>query len=146
GDATAAGRRWRRRAAPSRRGAGAPGATRAPGGPGARRSARGGGLEPPITGPEPVVLPSTPPPEGDEAPPGSPPGPPTERPGSDPGREPSEPDDATGRHRRRLPRQVLHRGARPGGRHVGVEADLVGDPAHAGAVVRVGDDHDVVAR
>src|SRR5690606_5869109 len=116
--------------------------------------ARGGGLEPPITGPEPVVLPITPPPKGDEDPTGSPrSGPTRARPHTWPGRQPavaapgagrsgqrreaSEPDDPPGGHGEGLTGQVTGRGRGVGGRHVGPEADLVGDALDPGGVVRV---------
>src|SRR5690349_15611817 len=98
------------------------------------RCARGGGLEPPITGPEPVVLPITPPPNGRSVtlPKGlSAAG----GPGLDLAEllvdadETAEPHDAARRHRQRFLAEVGHsrravdrRGA--GGRHVGGEAEL----------------------
>src|SRR2546430_17338820 len=98
----------------------------------AHRCARGGGLEPPTTGPEPVVLPIPPPPKGEGA------------------RLPSgvarshavgavqdarlaaEAYDPADRHGDGLPAHVPQLGdpldgARPGRRRRGIEADVMGD-------------------
>ena len=106
--------------------------------------ARGGGLEPPITGPEPVVLPITPPPKerisiresGHHASPSPRPCGRAAR-----SRRAGRRRPAASRCRSAATRRTLDR-ARPRRRRHRVEPDFVRDVVDARRVIRVGDEHD----
>ena len=96
----------------------------------------GGGLEPPITGPEPAVLPITPPPKGERSGyPAAPSSRTSPRPASSRSHEPAEADERPDRHGRRSPRTQSPQAEPPlpaRWRHVRVEAQLVGDGLRRG--------------